>query len=466
MTLRFKDRIALHYVLATAALVAAAYLVVFGVVRHRVYLDLDTNLRYEVAKHLQEVGVTGGTVRFTHKEEWEEREHQEVQVDPVFIQITDLRGRLLDRSPNLKGEQLPFDATPAGRRPFDAQLRGTAIRQVQVRLTEVGGQPAGYLLAAISSEAAQHVLASLGLVLLGSYPVVLLALFASARRLAGRSIAPIAQITAATNRITRSNLAERIALPPRPDELHTLASAINGLLHRVEQAVAREKQFTADASHELRTPLAVLRGTFEVLLRKPRSAPEYAASITLGMAEIDRLTRLVEQLLLLARFDSPGQRASRQELSVLGCIDEVLHRRRAELSAKHIRVDVQDGEAVTIVSDPYLVDLILDNVLANAIKYSAPNSTITVALAPAGGCLGCTITDQGIGIRPENLAHIFDPLYRSDALAHKHIEGTGLGLSIVAKACDLLGIERSVASELGQGTTFMLRFPLAPPVVG
>jgi len=467
MTLRFKDRIALHYVLATAALVAAAYAVVFGVVRHRVYLDLDTNLRYEVAKHLQEVSVAGGTVRFTHKEEWEEREHREVQVDPVFIQISDPRGRLLDRSPNLKGEQLPFDATPAGRRPFDAQLRGTAIRQVQVRLAaEGGGGPAGYLLAAISSEAAQHVLASLGLVLLGSYPVVLLALFGSARRLAGRSIAPIAQITAATNRITRSNLAERIALPPRPDELHTLASAINGLLHRIEQAVAREKQFTADASHELRTPLAVLRGTFEVLLRKPRSAPEYVESITLGMAEIDRLTRLVEQLLLLARFGSPGQRANRQELSVLSCADEVLHRYRADLSAKHIRVDVQDGEAVTISSDPYLVDLILDNVLANAIKYSAPNSTISVALAPASGCLVCTITDQGIGIRPENLAHIFDPLYRSDALAHKHIEGTGLGLSIVAKACDLLGIERCVASELGQGTTFTLRFPLAPPTLG
>jgi signal transduction histidine kinase len=464
MHLRFKDRIALHYGLATAALVAAAYLLVFGVVRHRVYLDLDTNLRYEVAKHLQEVSVAGGSARFTHREEWEEREHREVQVDPVFIQLTDARGRLLDRSPNLKGEQLPFDATPAGRRPFDAQLRGTAIRQVQVRLSQ-DGRAVGYLLAAISSEAAQHVLASLELVLLGSYPVVLLALFGSARRLAGRSIAPIAEITATTNRITRSNLAERIALPPRPDELHTLASAINGLLHRVEQAVAREKQFTADASHELRTPLAVLRGTLEVLVRKPRSADEYVASIRLGMGEIDRLTRLVEQLLLLARFDGPGQRLSRQELSVPGGVHEVLHRRRAELSAKHVRVEVLGDEAAPVVSDPYLVDLILDNVLANAIKYSPAGSTITVTLAPAGTRLRCTIADQGIGIRPDDLARIFDPLYRSEALAHKHIEGTGLGLSIVAKACDLLGIERSVASELGQGTVFTLGFPVGntPP---
>lgn len=87
-------------------------------------------------------------------------------------------------------------------------------------------------------------------------------------------------------------MAERIALPPRPYELHTLASAINGLLHRVEQAVVREQQFTAGASHELRTPLAVLRGTLEVLVRKPRSAAKYVEHITLGMREIDRLTHL------------------------------------------------------------------------------------------------------------------------------------------------------------------------------
>ena len=457
MTLRFKDRIALYYMLATAALVATAYLVVFGVVRQRVYADLDTNLRYEVTKHMQEVSLVGRSIRFAHKNEWEEREHREVQVDPVFIQITDPQGQLLDRSPNLKGERLTFDATPAGRAPFNSRLRGTAIRQMQVRISQDGGA-AGYLLAAISSEAAQHVLDSLRLVLLGSYPVVLLVLFGSARLLAGRSIAPITQITAATNRITRSNLSERIALPPRPDELHTLASAINGLLHRVEQAVAREKQFTADASHELRTPLAVLKGTLEVLIRKPRSAAEYVENITLGIHEIDRLTHLVEQLLLLARFENQGLNS--QELSVLSCVDEVLHRRRAEVEHKCLRVDVQDGPAATIVSDPYLVDLILDNVLANAIKYSLAGSTIRVGLTRRGPYLHCTIADQGIGIRPEDLPHIFDPLYRSEALTHKDIDGTGLGLSIVAKACDLLAIERSVTSTLGQGTLFTLGFPL------
>ncbi|MGI4741673.1 MAG: sensor histidine kinase [Janthinobacterium lividum] len=458
MRLTFKSRIALHYVLATAALVAAAYLVVWGVVRHRVYLDLDANLRFEAAKHMAELRVMGGTLRFGNRREWEEREHLEVQVDPVFIQVNDLRGHLTDRSPNLKADQLAFDTTAGAGAPRNSALRGKALRQLQVPVQR-GGATVGYLLAAISSEAAQHVLGSLEMVLLGSFPVVLLALFGSARVLAGRSIAPVAQITAATNRITRSNLSERVALPPRPDELHTLATAINGLLHRIEQAVERQKQFTADASHELRTPLAVLRGTLEVLVRKPRRPDEYVENITLSIQEIDRLSQLVDQLLLLARFENHAKTHSRYELAVLSSVHEVLYRRRADLSAKHIRVDVQDGETPLITSDPYLVDLILDNLLSNAIKYSPAGSAIGVGLALVGARLRCTITDEGIGIRPEELDHIFDPLYRSDALAHKHIGGTGLGLSIVAKACQQLGIEVAAASELGRGSTFTLYFP-------
>jgi two-component system heavy metal sensor histidine kinase CusS len=458
MSLTFKNRIALHYVLATAALVAMSYLVVFGVVRNRVYTDLDRNLRFEAAKHMGELRVMGGTLRFGNRREWEEREHLEVQVDPVFIQVNDAQGHLTDRSPNLKADQLAFDTAAGWHAPRNSALRGKALRQVQVPVRQEGAR-VGYLLAAISSEAAQHVLNSLAMVLLGSFPVVLLGLFGSARVLAGRSIAPVAQITAATNRITRSNLSARIALPPRPDELHTLATAINGLLHRMELAVEREKQFTADASHELRTPLAVLKGTLEVLVRKPRQPEEYVANITLSIQEIDRLSQLVDQLLLLARFENPAKNLNHRELAVGSCVHDVLHRHRNSLSSKHIRVDVQDPDTASITSDPYLVDLILDNVLANAIKYSPVGSAITVVLARAGQWLSCTIRDEGIGIRPDELDKIFDPLYRSDALSHKHIGGTGLGLSIVAKASALLGIELAVQSELGRGTTFTLRFP-------
>ena len=458
-TLAFKDRIALHYILATAALVAGVYLLIFAVVHHRVFSDLDRSLRYEAAKHLKEVSIVDSTIRFSHMGEWQEREHREAQVDPVFIQVTDAHGQLMDRSPNLKHDRLAFDSTPDGRSPLNSLLRGKVIRQVQVPIAGQAGQaPAGYLLAAISAEAAQRGLDSLRLVLLGSFPLVLLVLFGIARGLAGHNIAPIAAITATTDRITRDNLAERIALPERPDELHTLATAINGLLERIERAVEREQQFTADASHELRTPLAVLKGTLEVLIRKPRTPTEYVENILLGIREINRLTHLVDQLLLLARFENHAKHLNHQELSVSSSIHDVLYRLRNEINARQIRVHVDDAGTVALASDPYLVDLILDNVLANAVKYSPPGSLITIGLHQGNTGLCCTIADQGIGIRPEDLGRIFNPLFRSDALAHKEIGGTGLGLSIVAKASALLGIKLDVQSELGRGTTFALYF--------
>ena len=460
MGLTFKNRIALHYMLATAALVAAAYLVVFLVVRQQVYADLDASLHYEAALHLREVTMHEQHIHFSHKGEWEEREHRVVQVDPVFIQVSDPQGRLLDRSPNLKADQLVFN--PRNTRVLlNSTLRGKAIRQVQVPLRRTsGGPPVGYLLAALSAEAAQHVLSSLRNVLLLSFPVVLLALFGIARWLAGRSIAPMVSITATTNHITRSNLAERIALPPRPDELHQLASAINGLLQRIEQAVEREKQFTADASHELRTPLAVLKGTLEVLIRKPRTPEEYVRNIQLGVREIDRLTHLVEQLLLMARFEDTARPLLRQEVSVVRVVHDILYRLAPDLQANRLRVEVQDQDSAPITADPYLVELILDNLLSNAVKYSPAGATITVQLNPTAKHLRCAITDRGIGIRPEELAHIFNPLYRSDALAHKQIQGTGLGLSIAAKASALLGSELSVQSKPGEGSTFTLLLPV------
>lgn len=459
--LSFKDRIALHYLLATATLVALTFLVVFFVVKRQVYADLDYDLRFEATKHLGELVVGDSTVRMRNKGEWLEREHREVQVNPVFIQLNDARGQVMDKSPNLKTGQLDFDRARTFHRPFSAVLHGTTIRQLQLPLPQQG-RPVGYLLVAISLDYSQRVINSLEVVLLLSFPAVLAVLFGVTRLLAGRSIQPIKAITATTDRITKHNLAERIELPRNHDELHQLTRSINDLLARIEQALAREKQFTADASHELRTPLAVLKGTLEVLVRKPRTEPEYVENITRGIREIDRLTHIVDQLLLLARFEKHAQQVAVQEIDLTACIHEALWRLRHELEAKQIRVDLEGVLASPIAGDPYLTDLILDNLLANAIKYSPAHSTVTVELSARGGRVVCAITDQGIGINPANLDKIFDPLYRSDALQHKHIEGSGLGLSIVANASALLGIELTVASELGQGSTFTLLFPARP----
>ncbi|WP_321538772.1 histidine kinase dimerization/phospho-acceptor domain-containing protein [Flavobacterium piscinae] len=125
-----------------------------------------------------------------------------------------------------------------------------------------------------------------------------------ARFFAGRSIKPVQTIIETSNQITKDNLKTRIPLPQNKDELFVLSENINSLLNRIENAVDREKQFTSDASHELRTPLAVIKGTMEVLIRKPRNEAEYKEKIRFCIDEIDRLNTMVDQLLLLARFEN------------------------------------------------------------------------------------------------------------------------------------------------------------------
>ncbi len=232
------------------------------------------------------------------------------------------------------------------------------------------------------------------------------------------------------------------------------------MLDRIQEAIEREKQFTADASHQLRTPLAVLKGTLEVLVRKSRTEAEYQAKIQTSIAEIDRISDIVEQLLILARFEKSQQKRSLQTLDLSMVMDDILQRLKHKIQDKQMAVNVKSSGPHLIASDPYYLDLILENLLTNAIKYSPTQAAITVALLSKGSATVCWIEDTGIGIKQEDLEKIFLPFFRSDELDHKEIKGNGLGLSIVKKACDLLKIEIQVDSQLQEGTRFTLLFPV------
>jgi signal transduction histidine kinase len=457
MNLSFKNRIALSYMLATAAMVAVVFLVIFSIVKSTVYRHLDNDLTHEAGVHTREVEFSEGGPTFINKREWEEREHRMVEVHPVFIQLVSLDGQVMDKSPNLKAGALQFDASYPASVHFTTELNGSSIRQVQVPIFQ-GEEPMGYLLAALSFQDAQMVLRNLEQILLISFPVILLVLFGITRFLAGRSIQPVVDITQTANRITRNHLNERINLPGNQDELYALTTSLNELLDRLELAILRERQFTSDASHELRTPLAVLRGTFEVLIRKPRTQAEYEEKIQTGIQEIDRLTHIAEQLLLLARFDHTSKDLHAQEILLVSVVDDALIHLKSKVSAKSLKVEVLAEEELLVVSDPHLLRLVIENLLANAIKYSHSGGSLQIEMKRAGGQISCAITDQGIGIRPEDQAQIFQPFFRSEPLTHKHIRGQGLGLSIVQKACSLLNIDLHLNSEVGKGSTFSLLF--------
>lgn len=310
----------------------------------------------------------------------------------------------------------------------------------------------------MSLDDATMILKNLRDTLLIVFPLILAVLFLIARLIAGRSIKPVTLITETSSRITKDNLKERIILPQNKDELYVLSKTINDLLERIENAVEREKQFTSDASHELRTPLTVLKGTLEVLIRKPRTQEEYEDKIKFGISEVNRLNKLVDQLLLLARFENQIQSLKIEKVYLNALILDILTRYSLKVNEKKISIDYSFSKEHYVESDNYLISIIIGNIISNAIKYSRENGLIIISLSQEFGITTCIISDSGIGILKEDLDKILNPFYRSNPTRYPEVKGTGLGLSIVKRLSELLGVQLEIQSKINKGTSVILRF--------
>lgn len=456
-SLSFKDRIALNYIVGTGLLVLAVFSAIYFIVKLTVYNHIDENLNIEVADHLREIRTENKVIIFMDAEEWEEREHNSVDVNPVFVQFLDLNKKIIEKSPNLKNEKLVFHENKEHFQFFDTKLLGNKIRQIQVPL-HLNSKKIGYLIIAMSLSDSSKVLDNLMDTLLITFPIILLILFFLARFFAGRSIKPINDIIYTSKIITKDNLKSRIPLPKTRDELFTLSKTINNLLNRIEDAIEREKQFTSDASHELRTPLTVIKGTLEVLVRKPRDKKEYEEKINYCINEVDHLNSLVDQLLMMARFENQKQNIRKENVYLNAVILDVLTLNAEKIRLGEINVVLKASEECCIYSDTYLIVTILRNIISNAIKYSNKKGDVFISLTRNENQIICTITDQGIGIANEDLESILNPFFRSDSLNHSEIKGTGLGLFIVKRMTDMLEIKFKIESEIGKGTTVSLIF--------
>ncbi len=458
MNISFKNRIALYYMMATAIIMAVIFSAIYIGVHQTVMLNLDEDLAYEAEKHTHEIVIQEDSIHFINKAEWEEREHREIQVNPVFIQLIDVNGRLMDKSPNLKYNQLSFKDSKV-KEHFDSKLSNRSIRQVQLPVYYKENIN-GYILAAMSSESAESVILKLQNVLILSFLIILSVLYFVSRFIAGRGIRPIKEVTKTIARITNKNLTQRVALPQNKDEIYELSYSFNDLLERIEMALERERQFTSDASHELRTPLAAIRGTLEVLIRKKRSTDDYEEKIKFALTEIDRMSNTIEQLLLLARLDEKSANHKSQHIDIETAIQESISHFTDEIAQKNIRVEVDFNSLESKKVPHYYSSLIFNNVIGNAIKYSYDKSSLRISVEQFTNELHCIIVDQGIGIKSEDLKQIFGNFFRSDSLNHKHIKGNGLGLSIAKKCADAIHATIEITSTLKKGTSVTVVFKL------
>lgn len=270
--------------------------------------------------------------------------------------------------------------------------------------------------------------------------------------MAGRVLRPVGVITARARRLSGSNLHERIALQAPPGELKELADTFDGMLDRIEQLVAARQRFAANAAHELRTPLAVQRAAAEIGLADD-PPPEKVAWIRDKLIDTaDNSEQLIEGLLLLAVSDEGLRRRERVGLdATTATVTEAL---AAEAAERAVTVDVE-ARPVSVQGDPVLLDHLVHNLVANALRHNHPGGTVRVRVGPGG----LEVANTGPVVDPAAVPLLFEPFRRAQARRHAPGEGAGLGLSIVASVARAHGGDVGATANPGGGLTARVTLP-------
>ena len=293
---------------------------------------------------------------------------------------------------------------------------------------------------------------------LGLGMAVLLAVV-SGHLMARKSLRPIRALSQTAERINAMQLTERVPTVGSGDELDQLAATINRMLDRIERHVKQVQQFTADASHELRSPLAALRGSAEVALTRSRSAQELHKVVEDALEHYDRLTRVTEDLLLLARADAGHQVVRSEPVRFDLAIEDAIDLYAPLAQERDISLTFTDRVNIWCKGDTARLRQLVGNLIDNAVRYTDKGGCVAVSLACANGMANLTVTDTGKGIPADYLPRVFDRFYQVDQARSAHHRGTGLGLSICRMIAEAHGGKISISSSLGQGTSVTVVIP-------
>lgn len=280
--------------------------------------------------------------------------------------------------------------------------------------------------------------------------------------LARRALKPVDHMTRTAQRISGEHIEERLHLTGSGDELDRLARTLNDMLDRLDAAFHQMRQFSADASHELQTPLTILKGEMEVALLSPRNPEEYQSVLKSGLEEIDRIDHLVDGLLLLSRADAGVLRLDLNPVDLKALTLEICRQMRGIADAHEVAVDLNPMAPVSVLGDREHLRRLLRNLLDNAIKYTPPGGKVTFSLQSENAWASLKISDTGIGISGDELAHVFSRFHRVIESRSKDVRGVGLGLSIAASIAHAHGGRIDVDSVPGCGSTFTVGLPVYP----
>jgi heavy metal sensor kinase len=291
-------------------------------------------------------------------------------------------------------------------------------------------------------------------------PVGLLMAASAGWWMARLALRPVKELGQAAHEISISRLDRRLPLHGTKDELDRLASTFNEVFARLQGAVHQMREFTASVSHELRTPLAALRGEAEVALASPRSAGYYQHLLESQLEEFDKLSRMVNDLLILARAEAGEIHLRSERVDVASLVRSGVDLLRPFAEERRLSLELEADSTVEVIGDAQWLEPVVLNLLDNAIKFTEPGGTVRAQVRSEGSQAMLVISDTGMGIPAEALPHIFEPFYRVDSSRSRQVAGVGLGLALVRWVVDAHGGNIKVDSQPGTGTRVTVTFPL------
>jgi two-component system OmpR family sensor kinase len=462
----FRLQLALRFALTLLAAIVAVGLTSTLLLRARLYHQLDRTL-LTLAEVEAEAGAstTGSSFHF-HEGVFLSRSAHPLSELTRYAELRDELGDPVARSANLDTMDLPLPprAMDAARDGLIGRAthewRGDRIRTVIYPLRLLGTQHAMHYLQVsapvepVDATVRQAILLAALLALLGA-----LAAFAGAWWFAGLATRPVAEIVSQAEAIEAGTLSARITAHADATEYRRLVVVLNAMLDRLDRAFQAQRRFVADASHELRSPLTVLKGDIDVALRRDRSAEEYRRTLESSREEVDRMSALAANLLILARADAglPGD-----QLRVLD-LQEIARRvvERARAAAGEAGLELRLASSSTLTrGDPGLLERAVGNLVENALRYSPRGAWVEVRCRSADGVATVEVEDSGPGIAPEHVPNLFERFYRGDP-ARSRGSGAGLGLPIARAIAEAHG-GRVELVRAAPGALFRVTLPAVP----
>jgi heavy metal sensor kinase len=377
----------------------------------------------------------------------------EIRVDGQRVFATDLGGRQIEEGilwPEVRpgGAPVSDTITLAGGALYHGV--GVRVRDTSPTLDAFVAAPLGPLAEVLRRQRQQ---------LLWILPTVIALSAFGGYWVSGRALAPLRRVAAAARSTSVRHLSARVEVPDTGDTIEELARTFNDMLDRIEQPVRRQEEFVADASHELRTPLAAIQNTAELALERPRAADEYREALVDVLRESKSLTRMVDQLLVLARADAgeslPFTQVDLKEL----CADAAEDYAFAFVGRSKRLIVALSPQVLVVRGHPDSLRRVISILLDNAMKYTAAGAEITLRTDTEEGRPFIEVSDTGVGIATEDLARIFDRFYRVDRARSRATHSVGLGLAIAKAIAEGHRAEILVSSCIGEGSAFRVWFP-------